>query len=106
MYKQESLDLRVYGLLSDGECNAFFSYDPVPTAFQMDEMVNVARGCDRALHDMMRCMLSLPAFRFLTISVLVSEKLFSILMHGYNEFLDHLFMRITSLPQVSRGSNL
>ncbi|KAK0235593.1 hypothetical protein EDD85DRAFT_953407 [Armillaria nabsnona] len=83
MYKQESLDLRVYGLLADGEYNAVFSYDPVSTAFQMDEMVNVARGCDRALHDMMR----------------LSEKLFSILMHGYNEFLDHWFMRITSLPQ-------
>ncbi|KAK0449875.1 hypothetical protein EV421DRAFT_1989620 [Armillaria borealis] len=83
IYTQESLDLRVYGLLADGEYNAFFSYDPVTAAFQMDEMVNVARGCDRALHDMMR----------------LSEKLFSILMHGYNEFLDHRFMRITSLPQ-------
>ncbi|KAK0235769.1 hypothetical protein EDD85DRAFT_937717 [Armillaria nabsnona] len=82
-YKRESLDLRVYGLLADGVHNAFFSYNPVTTKFQMDEMVYVKRGCQTAFHDLMR----------------LSEKVFSILMHAYNEFLDHWYKCIASLPQ-------
>ncbi|KAK0470118.1 uncharacterized protein EV420DRAFT_1473215 [Desarmillaria tabescens] len=49
LYQKESLDLRVYGLLADGERNAFFSYDPVMKRFQMDEMIHIMPGCKRAL---------------------------------------------------------
>ncbi|PBK75347.1 hypothetical protein ARMSODRAFT_1012797 [Armillaria solidipes] len=80
---RESMDLRVHDLLADGERNAFFSYDPLTTNFQMDEMVYIKQGRKRALHEMMR----------------LSEKLFSILMHAYKEFLDHWYWCITSLPQ-------
>ncbi|PBK71019.1 hypothetical protein ARMSODRAFT_1017785 [Armillaria solidipes] len=81
----QPLDLRVYGLLSDTAENAFFSYDPATNKFEKDESVHVASNRKMVIHDMMR----------------LSEKIFSVLMHAYNEHLDG---RYSELPKASKLS--
>ncbi|KAK0438358.1 uncharacterized protein EV420DRAFT_1651505 [Desarmillaria tabescens] len=76
-------DLRVYGLLSDMDQNAFFSYDPVTGTFQKDENVCVTPSRETTIHDVMR----------------LSEKLFSVLMHIYNENLEGWYSK-EDLPQM------
>ncbi|PBK94761.1 hypothetical protein ARMGADRAFT_66286 [Armillaria gallica] len=77
------LDLRVYGLLSDTTENVFFSYDPATTKFEKDEIVHVACSRKMVVHDMMR----------------LSEKIFSVLMHAYNEHLDGRYNEVKLLPK-------
>ncbi|KAK0445088.1 hypothetical protein EV421DRAFT_338331 [Armillaria borealis] len=79
----EPLDLRVYGLLSDTAENAFFSYDPATNKFEKDENVHVASNRKMVIHDMMR----------------LSEKIFSVLMHAYNEHLDGWYSEVKLLQK-------
>ncbi|KAK0421666.1 hypothetical protein EV421DRAFT_865172 [Armillaria borealis] len=103
----EPLDLRVYGLLSDTAENAFFSYDPATNKFEKDENVSVASNRKMVIHDMMRCMLFPPMSGILMTYLCASvgkEKIFSVLMHAYNEHLDGRYSEVKLLPKARKLS--
>ncbi|KAK0438356.1 uncharacterized protein EV420DRAFT_1769726 [Desarmillaria tabescens] len=81
--RDQPLDLRVYGLLTDTAENVFFSYDPATATFEKDENVCVDSNRNTIIHDMMR----------------LSEKLFSVLMHAYNEQLEDRYSKVKLLPK-------